>query len=80
MGLITGALGAVALAAEVLGAFGDPGMSGAILEAVVEAVDDVDDEDDVDDADDVDDVDDVDWANAAVTPAIRNSSNDFFIR
>jgi hypothetical protein len=77
VGLITGALGAVALAAEVLGAFGDPGMSGAILEAVVEAVDDVDD---VDDADDVDDVDDVDWANAAVTPAIRNSSNDFFIR
>jgi len=62
---------AVAFDPEVLGAFGDPGMSGAILEGAVDAVDDVDDEDDVDD---------VDWANAAVTPAIRNSTNDFFIR
>jgi hypothetical protein len=74
---------------EVLVAFGDPGMSGEILESVVDDVDDdeddeldeVDDEDDVDDdEDDEDDEDQEDWANPAVTPAIRNRSNVFFIR
>ena len=76
LGLVAGALVAVELDPEVLVAFGDPGMSGAILEDVVEAVDDVDEEDDEDDEDDVDDVD---WANPAVTPAIRNRNNGFFI-
>jgi hypothetical protein len=79
---VAGALVTVEPDAEVLGAFGDPGMSGATLEGVVEPVDGVDDvdPDDVDNPDDVDDPDEVDWANAAVAPAIRNSSNDFFIR
>jgi hypothetical protein len=79
LGLVAGApitveldaevLVAVELDPEALGAFGDPGMSGAILETVV---DDVDDDDDADD--------DAVWANAAVTLAIRSRSNVFFIR
>ena len=70
LGAVTGALVKVELDAEelvavefdpeVLGAFGDPGMSGAILEGGVEAVDDVDDEDDLEELDELDELDDVD--------------------
>jgi len=68
-----GTPGAVELDPEVVGAAGDPGMSGAILEAAT-ALEGVEGAEGVEPA-----AEDADWANAAVAPAIRNSSNVFFI-